>query len=74
MLKVIFKIFPTSYATEICQSVQPPHVAHVPTIPQTPQKAERDSAFYLACTTEQETSLKPISVLDVFQTLQVTFI
>ncbi|KAK4025290.1 transcriptional adapter 1 [Daphnia magna] len=57
-----------SYGTEISQLAEPPHV---PAIPQTIQNAERDSAFYLACTSEQVTSLQPISVLDVFQTLQV---
>ena len=34
-------------------------------------KAERDSAFYIACTADENVFLKPISVLDVFQTLQV---
>lgn len=60
-----------SYATDICPSSRPPHV---PSIPVLTQKAERDSAFYLACSTEQEKPSKPISVLDVFQTLQVMWI
>lgn len=64
-----FLCFVSSYGTDISQSAEPPHV---PAIPKTIQKAERDSAFYLACTTEQITSLQPISVLDVFQTLQVS--
>lgn len=34
-------------------------------------RAERDSAFYIACTADENELLKPISVLDVFQTLQV---
>lgn len=56
-----------SYATDICPSTR----SHIPAIFTHEAKAERDSAYYLACTTEQVTPLKPISVLDVFQTLQV---
>ena len=57
-----------SYATDISASSRPPHV---PAVPVSTQRAERDSAFYLACTAQQDTALRPISVLDVFQTLQV---
>jgi len=48
--------------------------SHSPDDPSTYQgtcKAERDSAYYIACTADENEFLKPISVLDVFQTLQV---
>ena len=47
------------------------HSPHDPIIFQENFRAERDSAVYIACAAAENESLKPISVLDVFQTLQV---
>ena len=60
--------FNNSYATEISDASQPPHI---PAIPPLAHQAERDSALYLACTVDNDPSPTRISVLDVFQTLQV---
>ena len=61
--------FYTSYYTYVILSI-----SHSPDDPSTYQgtcKAERDSAYYIACTADENEFLNPISVLDVFQTLQV---
>jgi len=47
------------------------HSPHNPIIFQENFRAERDSAVYIACAAAENESLKPISVLDVFQTLQM---
>jgi hypothetical protein len=69
IMYTLYFFFFRSFATDINQTSEPPHV---PSIPPTTQQAERDSAYYLACSSEDRTDvLPPISVLDLFQTLQV---
>ena len=59
-----------SYATEVNLTIDP---SHVPSLAHSAQKAERDSAFYIACCddNDRDLPLQPISVLDLFQTLSV---